>query len=98
MGSRHDAPARSVPGDEAPAPMTWQAEVTLLFSENPAGTVGLVPTLNAGKLSGLLPTFSTTTVRGLSLLAVPGAVSEKFKAGGSAKSSFSTRLSNVSAM
>jgi hypothetical protein len=61
-----------------------QAEATLLFSVKFAAMLGLLPLPGTGKLSPALPTFSSITVCGLSLLVDPGAVLVKLSLGGSA--------------
>src|SRR5580658_1062900 len=96
IGSTQESPLGSV-AEEAPALTSGQADATPLFNKKPAEIAGLVPPLTAGRVSGALPTFSTTTVCGLSVLVSPGAVRAKFRIGGSEKSSFKTRLSSVSA-
>ena len=58
----------------------------------PDAMVGFRPEVGTGKVSVALPLFVTVTVCGLSELMEPTAVLKKLSAGGSAKSSFSTKL------
>jgi hypothetical protein len=60
--------------------------------------LGFSPLPGTGKFSAALPAFSTVTVCGLSLLVEPITVGAKLRIGGSAKSSFNTRLLPPSAM
>jgi hypothetical protein len=92
MGNKQDWPDASVPAVEEPALNSGQMDAPLLFSVKFAAILGLLPALGIGKFSAALPTFSTVTVCGLSLLVKPGAVGAKLKLGVSAKSSFNTRL------
>ncbi len=98
MGNRQDCPAASVPAVEEPALTSGQADAPLLLRVKFAGMFGFVPLLGIVKFSAALPTFSTVTVCGLSLLVARGAVSAKLRLGGSAKSSFNTSASFVSAI
>jgi len=98
MGNRQDCPAASVPAVEEPVLSSGQAFAPLLLNVKFAETLGSFPLLGTGKFSAALPAFSTVTVCGLSLLVEPGAVTAKLRLGGSAKSSFNTRLLPESAM
>jgi hypothetical protein len=77
MGNWQDAPAASVPGSEEPALNTVQAEAPLSFSVKFAAMLGLFPVDGIGKFNAALPTFSTVTVCGLSVLVEPKAVLAK---------------------
>ncbi len=81
----------SVPAVEEPALTSGQAEASLLFRVKFAAMLGLLPLPEIGMFSTALPTFSTVTVCGLSLLVEPGAVNAKVRLGGSARFSFNTR-------
>ncbi len=98
IGNRQDWPATSVPAVEEPSLSCGQADAPLVFKLKFAEMLGSFPLLGTGKLSAALPAFSTVTVCGLSLLVEPGAVTAKLRLGGSAKSSFNTRLLPESAM
>jgi hypothetical protein len=89
MGSRQDSPAARVPAED-PRLTSGHADVPLLFRVKFPRILGLSPLLRTGKSRAALPTFSTVTVCGLSLLVEPGAVGTKIRLGGSAKSSFNT--------
>ncbi len=93
-----DWPAARVPVVEEAALSTGQAFAALLFKVKFAEMLGLFPPLGIGKFSAVLPTFSTATVCGLSLLVEPGAVAAKLRLGGSAKSSLNTTFLPESAI
>jgi hypothetical protein len=98
MANRQDWPAASVPAVVEPALTSGHEDAPLLFRVKFAEMLGLFPLLGIGKLSAVLPTFSTVTVCGLSLLVEPGAVNAKLRLGGSARSSFNALLLPESAM
>jgi hypothetical protein len=97
-GNRQDWPAASDPAVKDPALSSGQAFGPLALKLKFVEMLGLFPPLRIGKLSAALPAFSTVTVCGLSLLVEPGAVNAKLRLGGSAKSSFKTRLLPESAI
>ncbi len=98
ISNRQERPGKSVPAAVEPELTSGQADVPLLLSVKFVGMLGFIPLLGTGKFSVALPTFSTVTVCWLSLLVDPGAVNAKLRLGGSAKSSFNTRLLPESAM
>ncbi len=98
MGNRQDWPAASVPAAGEPALTSGHEDAAPLFRVKFAAMLGLFPLAGTGKFRAALPAFSTVTVCGLSLLVKPGAVGAKLRLGGSAKSSFNTRLLAVSAI
>ena len=97
IGSWQDSPGASVPGSEDPLLSNGQSKLPELFRVKFAEILGLFPLEGIGNVSAALPAFSTVIVRGLSGLAEPITVLEKVRLGGSAKSSFTTRLLAVSA-
>jgi hypothetical protein len=98
MGNMQERPGNSFPAVGKPVLTSGHEDAPLLFRVKFAVMLGLFPVLGTGKFSAALPTFSRVTVCGLSLLVAPGAVAVKLKLGGSAKSSFNTRLLPESAM
>ena len=97
MGKRQEAPAASVPAVDELVVKRGQADVTALSKTKLSEMLGLFPVVGTGKLRVALPSFSTVTVRGLSVLVAPTAVPENARLGISAKSSFFTALLPVSA-
>ena len=85
-----DTPAASVPGTDELLLRSGQAEAPPLFKLKFAERLGLFPVDGIGKVNGALPEFSTVTNCGL--LVDPTAVEGNVRLGGSAKSSFTTRL------
>jgi hypothetical protein len=83
MGNRQYASAASVPAVEEPEFSNGQAEEPLLFKVKFAVMLGLLPFDGIGKVNEALPTFSTVTVCGLSLLVEPTDVLAKVRLGGS---------------
>ncbi len=97
MGNWQNAPGASVPAAEEPLLISGQADAAPVLSVKFAVMLGLLPLDGIGKLNAALPTFSTVTVFGLSVLVAPTAVLAKVRLGGSAKSSSNARLFCVSA-
>ncbi len=98
MDNRQDWPTASVPAAGEPAPTKGHEDDAPLFNAKFAAMLGFSPLPGTGKFSTALPTSSTVTVCGLSLLVEPITVGAKLRFGGSAKSSFNTRLSPPSEM
>jgi hypothetical protein len=98
MGSRQDSPAAKAPGEEELELIRVQAEATLLLSVKFVEMLGLFPVDGMGKDRAALPSLTSVIVCGLSLLVEPTAVWAKVRLGGSAKSSFNTRLLSLSGM
>ncbi len=96
IDNRQDWPVASVPAAEEPELTSVHEDAPLVSRVKFAEILGLFPLPGIGKLSTALPTFSTVTVCGLSLLVAPGTVNAKVRLGGSERSSFNTRLLPVS--
>jgi len=84
---------RQLPAAEEPLLISGQADAAPVLSVKFAVMLGLLPLDGIGKLNAALPTFSTVTVFGLSVLVAPTAVLAKVRLGGSAKSSSNARCS-----
>ena len=81
-----DAPAASVPADEAVLPINGQAVPPVLFNVKFVDMLGLLPLDGIENVKVEFPLFQSVTVCGLSLLVEPTAVVAKARLGGSAKS------------
>jgi hypothetical protein len=92
IDNRQDWPAESAPATEEPALTSGHEDGPPLYNLKFDDMLGFVPFIRIGKFNVTLPTFSIVTVFGLSMLVEPGEVDSKVKLGGSAKSSFNTRL------
>jgi hypothetical protein len=90
IGRVQDAPAASVPADEAVLPINGQAVPSELFKVKLVEMLGLFPLDGIGNVSGALPLFDNVKVCGLSLLVVPTTADAKLRLGASAKSNFTT--------
>ena len=66
-----DAPAASVPADEAVLPINGQAVPPVLFKVKFDAILGLFPLDGIGSVSAVFPLFHSVTVCGLSLLVEP---------------------------
>lgn len=98
MGSRHEPPAASEAGPEAPEGTSGQSAAVLLSSVKLGEISGLSPEAGTGKLSDAFPVFATVTVCGLSLLIAPLAVASNVRLGGWAVVSFRIRSHGLFAM
>ena len=83
-----DAPAASVPADEAVLPINGQAVPPELFKVKFVEILGLFPLDGMENANGVVPLFESVTVWGLSLLVEPTVVALKVRFGASAKSIF----------
>jgi hypothetical protein len=85
MAKLQEAPAASDPGVEEVGVTSGQAPDALLFSVKPVVILGSLPLAGIGNVSAALPTFSTVTVCGLSLLIAPAGVVAKLRLGAVAR-------------
>jgi hypothetical protein len=92
IGNWQDAPAASVAGSGDSLLSSGQAEPPLLLSVKFVVMLGLSPVDGTGKVNTALPAFWIVIACGLSTLIAPTAVLANARFGGSARSSFSTRL------
>jgi hypothetical protein len=90
--SVQEVPAASDPGADESLPATGQAPEAFAFREKFDPILGFWPEDGTGNVKTALPTFSTVTVCGLSVLIEPTAALAKVKMGGSAKSVMYTEL------
>jgi hypothetical protein len=95
MGNWQDAPAARDPAEE-PAAMIGHVVAPPPVIVKFVAMVGLLPGEGTGKVNGALPKFSTVMVCGLSGLVEPTGVEAKVRLGASARSSFKTRVFEVS--
>ena len=84
IGNWHEAPAASVPGNDAVEATSGQAVPAVLFRVKFSAMLGLLPEPGTGKASAALPMFESVTVCGLSVLMDPTLVGAKVNAGGAA--------------
>jgi len=82
-GNRQDAPGASVPAVEDPLLTSRQSAEPPLLKVKFAPMLGLLPLDGTGKVNAALPTFSTVTVCGLSLLVEPTTVVANVRLGAS---------------